>query len=156
MPAIPIIGAVAAVVGAGAAVVGTINSANAEKKANAAQQQSIAMERQKTQLQSMRQRMDAIRTARDAYANTQQAAENQGVSSSSAAQGGQGSIFSQMTGNLSFLDQYGFLSDQSAKFIGQAQNYQSKASMWNSVAGAGFELYSTAGGAKAIGKGFGI
>jgi hypothetical protein len=154
MPAVPIIGAVAAVAGAGAAVVGTINSASNQKKALKQQQAAMAFQRQQQQLQSLRQRVDVVRQSRAAYANVQQAAENQGVASSSVAAGGQSSIVSQMNSNLSFLDQYGFLSDQASKALGRAMAFENKASMWGSVAGLGLQVFSSAGGIQGIGAAF--
>lgn len=154
MPAVGIIAAGAAVVGAGAAVVGTVQSAKFQKKSMRAQKEAAKFERQKNELQSMRQRVDAVRQARAAQATVRQAAENQGVSGSSVAQGGQASIISQMTGNLSFLDQYGFLSDQASQSLQKAANAQGNADMWSSIAGAGFALFGTSGGFDAIGGAF--
>lgn len=150
MPAIPVIGAVAAVAGAGAAIVGTINARKAQKKALAAQQAAAAFERQKARLQEARQRMEAIRAGRAAYAGIQQSAENQGVAMSSAAAGGAGSVISQMGTNLSFLDQYGFLSDQASSSLQRAMKHESTASMWGSVAGLGMQMFSAAGGFNAF------
>lgn len=154
MPAAPIIAAGAAVVGAGAAVVGTINANKNAKKSIQEQQNALAFQRQQQSLQSMRQRLDAIRTARASHSNIQQAAENQGVATSSVAQGGQASVVSQMNANLSFLDQYGFLSDQASKALGRAMAYEGKSNMWSSVAGLGLNVFSAAGGFGAIGGAF--
>ena len=154
MPALPIIGAVAAVVGAGAAVVGTINSQRNQQKSLKLQQEAAKFERQKSNLVSMRQKIDAIRSARQSYAMAQQAAENQGVGNSSAAQGGQGSIISQMNSNLSFLDQYGFLSDQASGALQGAANAKGRADMWGAVAGLGAQLYGASGGIRSVGAAF--
>lgn len=154
MPAVPFIVAGAAVVGAGAAVVGTINANKNAKRSIREQQEAAKFERQKSELQSMRQRVDAIRAGRDAQAKVAQAAENQGVAGSSAAQGGQASIVSQMTGNLSFLDQYGFLSDQAGQALQRSMAFQGKSDMWKSVAGLGMQLFSSAGGVQGIAGAF--
>jgi hypothetical protein len=62
--------------------------------------------REQQALQQDRQTTQTIRESRIAYANAENSAANQGVSSSSSAQGGQGSIVSQMGNNLTFLDKY--------------------------------------------------
>lgn len=142
MPVLPILAGVGAV----ATVVGTVQSARYAKKSVKAQQAANKFERQKQQLTTMRQRQEAVRTARQSYAQVQQAAENQGVAQSSVAAGGEGSIFSQMTGNLSFLDQYGFLSDQAGKSLEKSMGYQAKSSLWNTVAEVGSKVFSMAGG----------
>lgn len=132
-----IVGLIAGLVVGG---VGMAKSAKAMKKVSKAQERATDFERQKAMLQSTRQRLDAIRTARAAYATVQQAAENQGVASSSAAQGGQASIVSQMGANLSFLDQYGFMSDQASRYLGKAQKAQNSANMWGAISNFGFQV----------------
>lgn len=142
----PAVGVAAAVIGATAAVGGTIASMKASKKQARLMRQSQAFERQKTELQSARQRTQAIREARTSYASVQQAAENQGVATSSVAQGGQSSISAQLGSNLSFLDQYGYLSDQSGRALSRANSAGSNASMWAGVAEIGKTAYSASGG----------
>lgn len=127
-------------IGVGVAAVGTIESANAQKKSAKALQDQNAVLRQQTQLQGMRQRLDAIRTGRQALAQVQQAAENQGVATSSAAQGGQSSVVTQMMSNVSFLDEYNHLTDVAEQFGATAQKYSAKADMWGSISNFGFHL----------------
>lgn len=148
----PPVAAAAAVVGAAALVVGTVKTIKNQKKMVKAQKEAMRFERQKQELQSMRQKLEAVRTARNALADATQAAENQGVADSSSAQGGQSSIISQGLANLSFLDQYGFLSDQAGQALERAAKFQGKASMWSSIADAGSKLYSMSGGFE--GRGF--
>lgn len=138
MPMAVAIGAVA--VGVGVAGVGMMEQASATKKATKAQQDANAIQRQATQLQGMRQRMDAIRTGRQALASVQQTAENQGVSSSSAAQGGQASVISQMMSNVSFLDGYNNMTDLAEQKMATAQKYQSQANMWGAIENFGFKV----------------
>lgn len=64
---------------------------------------------------------------------------------SSAAQGGQGSIVSQLSGNLSFLDQYNYFSDQASKQLGKANAHRANAEMWGQVAGAAEKVARNAG-----------
>lgn len=135
-----------AAVAAVATIGGTVMSLKAQSKQ--AKQQRIAMkfERQKAELQSARQKMDVVRQGRISAAEAQQAAENQGVSGTSAAAGGVGSIISQVSGNLSFLDEYGFYSDQASKHLQKAANQGAKASMWAGVAELGSKVYQASGG----------
>jgi hypothetical protein len=150
MPPVAIaIGAVA--VGVGVAAYGTIQSAKAQKKAARAAQDANAIQRQQAQLQGMRQRLDAIRTGRQALAQVQQTAENQGVSESSAAKGGQGSIITQMMSNVSFLDSYNNMTDLAEQSMAKAYKYQNKANMWGAIENFGFNLANA--GASFIPKG---
>jgi len=141
-----VIKAIAAAVGAAAAVVGTASSIKAQKKAAKEAKKSAKFERQKAELQSARQKSSAIREARAARADATQAAENQGVATSSSAQGGIGSVTSQLTNTLSFLDAYGFLSDQSSKALARSASASANASMWSQVAQTGAQVYSATGG----------
>ena len=142
MPVAPI----AAAVGAAAAVVGTAASMKAQKKQAKMMAQAQKFERQKTELQSARQRTQALREARQSYANSQQAAANQGVETSSVAVGGQASITSQFNSNLSFLDKFGYFSDQASKALGKANDAATNGSMWGAVAGLGAQAYAASGG----------
>lgn len=135
-----------AAVGLAVATVGTVASISNQRKMIKEQQKASRFERQKNELQSSRQKLEVIRQTRSAYATAQQHAENQGVANSSSAQGGQGSIFSQGLANLSFLDNYGFYSDQAGKALEKAMHYGSNASMWGSIAELGSTVYSMSGG----------
>jgi hypothetical protein len=135
-----------AAAGLAIAAVGTAASLANQKKALKETKKANKFERQRAELTSARQKTQAIRETRVAQANSVQAAENQGVSNSSTAQGGQGSIISQMNSNLSFLDQYGFLGDQASKHMGKAQSAGARSSMWGQVADFGAQMYSMSGG----------
>ena len=65
-----------------------------------------------------------------------------------SAEGGAGSIFSQTSGNLSFLDQYGYFSDQATIHLQKSANATAKAGMWQAVAGLGAQVYEASGGFK--------
>lgn len=138
--------AIAAAVAATAMVVGTAASIKNQKKSVRLQREAQRFERQKNQLQEARQRTNMIKESRAARANVTQSAENQGVADTSAAQGGQGSIQSQVSSNLSFLDQYGMLSDQASSKMNSAMGAQGNASMWGAIAGAGGQVFSAVGG----------
>jgi hypothetical protein len=144
MPVVPIIAGVAAI----AAVGGTIASISAQKKAAKQAKKANAFERQKANLQSARQKIEAVREGRRAYASAQQAAANQGVADSSSAQGGAGSILSQTDANLSFLDRFGYFSDQASRALQKSANYTAQAGMWGQVAQFGSEVFQATGGFK--------
>lgn len=99
-----------------------------------AQGHALDLQRQQQDLQAARQKRDTIKAARIAYANSSQAAENQGMSMSSVSQGSLGAIQSQVTSNLSFLDQYQNLGDQASVSLGAANRYQASSRLWGDVA----------------------
>lgn len=131
-------------VGAGSAYMEHQSNKKAAKEAKKANR----YERQKNELQSARQKMEALRAGRQALAETQQNAFNQGAEGSSIGQGGAGSVFSQTMGNLSFLDQYGYFSDQASKHLQKSANAQAKGQMWGAVSNLGFKVYGMTGGLK--------
>jgi hypothetical protein len=132
-----------AIIGAAAMVVGTVLSIKEQRKAGKEAKKANQFERQKASLQSARQKMEAVREGRRALAEVQQNAENQGVSGSSVGQGGAGSVYSQTNSNLSFLDRYGYYSDQATRFLQKAANSRNQAGMWQSVAAAGEKVLDT-------------
>lgn len=150
MPVAAVVAAVAAVT-AVAAVGSTVMQMSAQKKAAKENKKAARYERQKSELQAARERISAIKEGRQAFALAQQTAENQGVSDSSGASGGQGSIQSQTGANLSFLDQYGFASDMAYKHGQKAADYMADASMWGSIAGLSSSIYQATGGLKFTG-----
>jgi Flp pilus assembly protein TadB len=139
-----------AAVAAGVFAVGTAVSINAQNKQTKALKSATRFERQKASLQSARQKMEAVREGRRAMAEVQQNAENQGASGSSIGEGGAGSVYSQTQSNLSFLDRYGYYSDQASKFGQKAANYGAQAGMWGQVAQVGAQAFSAAGGVGAF------
>lgn len=149
MPALPIIAGASLLV----AAVGTYSTIKNQNKMVQAQKQAARFERQKQQLSETRTKIEAVRQTREALANAQQSAENQGVAASSGAQGGQGSIISQGESNLSFLDQYGFLSDQAGAALQRAMTFQSRASMWSGITDFAGKVYGATGGITGHGGG---
>lgn len=122
--------------------VGTATSISSGRRAAAAQREATAFQQKQANLQNARTQRDTIRQARMAWAQAQQAAENQGVSGSSSSQGGLGSIASQLNDNLSFLDQYGFYSDQASRALGRANKASASADMWGSIANTGMTVFN--------------
>lgn len=133
-----------AVVGAGLAVGGTAYNVMQQKKAAKAQKRAAQLSRQRQQLQDALSRREAIREARIARARSVNAAANQGVSDSSAAQGGAGSIVTQGNVNISFLDQNVLARDQAGEYLGRAQRYTQRASTGAAIAGFGASMFSNA------------
>jgi len=146
-----------------ALVVGTAVSVGASiytaSKSASAQQQALKYQQQQNDLQAARQQRDAVRQARIAYAQAQQSAVNQGADQSSAAEGGLGSIQTQLGSTLSFLDQYNYLSDQASIQLGKAAAYQAQSKTFGSLASIGEWAIgnpNTVNGlAKSVGKIFG-
>jgi hypothetical protein len=142
--------AIAAVVGAVAATVGTAASIKNQGQQAKFQRQAAGIERRANNYQAARERREAIRQSRIAYAQQANAAEIGGVSTSSGALGGQASTISQTRDNVSFLDNYGILKDASAQVQTKASAAGAKAGAFGSIAGLGFQVFSSAGGVGAI------
>lgn len=131
-----------AAVGTAIAIGGAVGQMSAASKQAKAAKKANRFERQKNELQSARQKMEAVREGRRSAATAAQNAENQGVAGSSIGQGGVGSIISQTNSNLSFLDRYGYMSDQASKFLQKSADYQAKGQMWGAIAGIGEKIAS--------------
>ena len=135
---------IAALVSAAGATTSTVMSGQAQRKAMKLQQRQQALE-------SAKQKRDMIRQTRIAYATAQSNAENQGVAGSSSALGGAGSIRSQLSGNLSFLDRYDSLRNQISKANLSASTWMTTASLFES-AGDLATMASTPAAKKTFGK----
>jgi len=134
------------IAGAGLALAakGTMDANKAASQSAKAQRESAAFQQKQADLQNARQKRDAVREARMAYGTAQNTAANQGVSSSSGSQGGLSSIAAQAADNISFLDQYGFFSDQASKAIGRANQASAAAETSQSLAGLGMQVTNNA------------
>lgn len=97
------------------------------------QQKAQSAERHRDELQNQRQKLETVKAARAAYATAQNNAANQGVLNSSGAQGGEGSIQSQLGSNLTFLDKYNALSTKASNAYGQASVFGSVAQFGKDV-----------------------
>lgn len=117
----------------GLAGVATYNSARYAKSSARAQREASEFQQKQANLQQARAKRDAVRTARLSYGTAQNAAANQGVMASSSSEGGLGSIASQARDNVSFLDQYGFFSDQAGRALGRANQQSANANTWNAI-----------------------
>ena len=109
-------------------------SMRANQRAARASQEANQLQRQQMALEQARQKREAIRAARSARGRAVNVAANQGVSGSSGAQGGISSIGSQLSYNLSFLDQQEGLADQASAALGRARMHESRAQTWGAMA----------------------
>jgi hypothetical protein len=85
-------------IGAAVSAAGSINQGNAQKKA-----QTFQMRQQ--EIRAQQERTQAIREARIKRASIVQAGENQGAGESSSVAGGAASVDTQLSGNLSFINE---------------------------------------------------
>lgn len=131
----------------------TLYSANQQSKAAKAGERSAALDRQRMNLQVAREKRDAIKAARIAYATSQQTAENQGSSGSSSSEGGLGSIQSQLSSNLSFLDQNQVLADAASVQIGIANRYMSRARTADAVGSVANSVFNNSDTLSKVWKG---
>lgn len=139
--------AVATAIAIGAAAVGTVASVGAYrqgKKQAAYARQAAEFQQKQANLQNARAKRDAVREARLAYGMAQNTAANQGVSASSGSQGGLASISSQVSDNISFLDQYGFYSDQASQALGRSNAAGARAAGLGSIANFAFGVAGNA------------
>lgn len=105
-----------AAIGTVASVVGGIEGASAASRAAKAREQQQA-------IQAQQQRMEQVRQARIKAAAITAAANNQGVSDSSGAMGGEQGINANLAANTSFIDQQ----VQAGMALSKAQNAQASA-----------------------------
>lgn len=131
-----------AAVALGTAAVGTAIQIDQSRKAAKATANASKLDAQRSNLQRARERREAIKATRSAQAQIMSNAENQGAAYTSGAAGGQGSVASQGNANLSFLDQYGTLSDMASIQLGRANKYQNNAATAGAVADLGWAAAS--------------
>lgn len=124
--------------------VGTASSIKNGRQDASASREAAAFQQKQANLQQARQKRDAVRAARLSFGQAQQAAANQGVSTSSSSLGGLSSIASQASDNISFLDQYGFYSDQASKALGRANSASARAAEGANIAQLGFSVFNNA------------
>lgn len=110
-------------------------SYKAQEKSAAFQREAAELQQKQVNLQEARNKRDAVREARIAFGTAQNTAVNQGVSASSSSLGGLSSIAAQAADNVSFLDQFGFYSDQASKALGNASRQDSKARGYAAASG---------------------
>lgn len=111
----------------------TVKQYQAQKKQAKALNEANDMRRRQDLLQQAQQRQQQIRQARLAQARIAQAGANQGVALSSAVEGGIGSVGSQRSANLGFLNANSALSQAGYMFQSQAAKYGNQANMWGAV-----------------------
>lgn len=130
--------------GLAVAGVGAYNANKNQKKSIEEQNKALEFEKKQADLASARQRRDAIRQARIARAQAENAGANQGVLDSSAVAGGVGSIKSQLSSELSFLDTWNAYSDQASQALGRANTFMQRAQSAAEISKLGMGAYNNA------------
>lgn len=115
-----------------------------QKKAIAQQNEALQYQQKQNNLAAARQKRDAIRQARIARAQATNAGASQDVLNASSTQGGVGSIGSQLSGELSFLDQWNQWSDQASKALGRANVYAQRAQTAGEISKLGMGAFNNA------------
>jgi chromatin segregation and condensation protein Rec8/ScpA/Scc1 (kleisin family) len=130
--------------------VSTVANMKASKDQSSAQKKAAAYQRRMDELRQNRERRQAIREQRIKTAQVIQAGANQGAQTSSAVQGGAGSLQSQLSSNLSFLDNMATNANLASRANQQALNAGARAQTWGAMAGLGGTIFSQAGGFQSI------
>lgn len=133
------------VAGLGLSAFGTVKQMSAQKKAVAAQKKSIAAQNRQQKLEQMMERRRQARAARAAIASSVNAAAQQGAGESTVTQGTVGALQSQLSGNLSFLNQSEFLIDAANKARMAQAGFESKAATYGGISSLGLSVFSNAG-----------
>lgn len=126
--------------------VSTVAGMSAQSDSARAQRRAQEYQRRMDELRQNRERRQAIREQRIKTAQVIQAGANQGAVTSSAVQGGSGSLQSQLSSNLSFLDSMGRNANLASQANQQALNASSRAQNFGAMAGLGGTIFSAAGG----------
>lgn len=134
-----------AAVGLALAGVSTIQGMSAAKDQSSAQKRALQFQQRADEVKQNREKRQAIREQRIKAAAIAQAGANQGAVTSSAVVGGQASLQSQLSGNLSFLDTMGSLNNSASRANQQALDAGAKAQTWGALAGLGGTIFSQAG-----------
>lgn len=132
-----------------AASVGSLYSQNRANKAN---QKAAEAQRRQEALAAAIQRRQQQKDFRKAQAMALQAGETQGVAASSGVQGGVGSLRSQLSANLSFLDQQSQLADFAGSMFDKAARFTNRAQMFSGIADLALVGYQSAAGQAAADK----
>ena len=131
-------GPIAGVIGAIASVVGTVASISAAQKAARARQRQETLTRRRSARQ-------AIREAQIRRAQAVATAQGAGALSTSGAQGGIGSLTSQLGERLGYSSQYSNLSQDITRYQTQSEMFSGIASLGGSIFNAadGFSSFNT-------------
>lgn len=130
-----------AVAGLALSAFGTVKQMQAAKKQDKAQKNAAAEQAKLQKAQAARERQQQVRDAVRKRAVIANNAAVQGIGQSSSAIGGQGSVASELGGNINYINQ----SEQSNLAIGrynsQAQSAGNQAATYGSVASLGFSAF---------------
>ena len=125
--------------------VGTVGSMIQGRKAAKQQKAAIAAQNRQQKLEQAMQRRKAAREARAATAAAINAGEIQGAGESTVVAGTTAALQSQLSGNLSFLNQSEALIDQANRARMAAVGYESKAAAFSGLSSLGMSVFSYAG-----------
>ena len=140
-----------ALIGVGLSAVGLVVGQLEQRKAGKRAKESNKLRREAeekstriAELQNLRAKRATAREAQAKRADITSAGVAQGAEGSSAVQGSQGSVQTQLASNLSFLDRSLALNTQAAKLFGQAQDLSSKptGTFGRSIASFGGTIFS--------------
>jgi hypothetical protein len=135
-----------AVVGLAFTVKGALDSQKASKKAEMNQKRLLESKQRQDQLNQQRERSRLIREARIKRGQALQSATNQGAGTGSGIAGGMGSIQSQLSNSLSFLDTAQSFSREQSLFQSNIVGAQGQQNTANALFGAGLTVFKGAGG----------
>jgi hypothetical protein len=105
-----------------------------------AEQEALRLQQRAETIKAARERRQLIREANIKRAAIIQAGANQGASTSSAVTGGAGSITSQLSSGLSFLDQIAGINTATNKAIQKSSTAQSISGLGGTIFSAGMAL----------------
>lgn len=123
----------------------TLKSVSAAKDQSKAQQKAIKLQQSADDLRQARERRQVIREQRIKQASIVQAGANQGATGSSSIYGGVGSLTSQGSANLGFLDAQGDLNTATTQANKEANQFGADANMWGSMANFGATIFQASG-----------
>jgi len=130
-------------VGTAISAAATIGSISAQRRSASAQRRARATQQRLADVRNLRERREGVRKARVARAQQVASGVQSGADlGSSAVQGAQSSVTSQIGANLSFLDQQAGLVAQTGVFNQQAADAQSTQSIFKAVGGIGSSFSS--------------
>lgn len=124
--------------GVGIGAVGTGVSALESSAAAAKEKRAADLQQRADNISQNRERRRVLAEGRVRRAQVEQAAVNQGVASSSSAQGGASSATNQSYAGANYLDQVGGLTQQANNLRMSAMGNQSRANTFSGISSIGF------------------
>ena len=122
-----------AVVGMAGRADSGLSAIKAQKKQAAAQQSAAKQQKAMQQMAQQREVRNAIREARIKRGIMTQAGANVGATETSSFIGGAASLQSQLSSNISFLDQQGSMANKASSFLQKASSIEAQQGVWTSA-----------------------